>query len=618
MKSRAKSRAKKLKQRSHARKTTAQAPLAGPRLSLCMIVKDEARHLASCLKSVKPVVDELIVVDTGSTDATPEIARGFGAKVFHFPWTRDFSAARNESIRHAGGDYILWLDADDVLGQEGQQQLLALRTHLPREKNQAYFFQVNNEDPKLGTTSFHQLRLFPNLPEARFEYAVHEQITHRLEAAGVTLLRAPVTVHHLGNVDHEDLRRKSQRNLDIIEEELKKRPRDLVMHYQAARTLANLKAMEKAVAHMQQVLDGLKAVSNQGALYFEAGLLLGRYYNEMGLFSSAESTLTEFLAIYENAPLLLMELAKSYYLQERYEEVIHIVEPLRGQDLQAGQVAVNESLIRYQEAYFLGKAYEATGDLPRALEMYQQSLGYHQGDFKSYHALGMISLKCGNYEEALNYLREAGRKAPEDDCVLQSNLGLVYKKLGRLQEAEKALMRAMEINPDRMEAFINLGYVYLETKAYAKAASSFKRALKLDPNLWDVYLSLCEAYFNLGQVDKLVETCNDLLAGLGLQVNQTLDSLEDLAAIFEALGDHFSGEGQEALAVMAHQTGFGIYPLTGILHKLLPLAAASGRRPRVMATIRTTLDRYGKNPQVMAAVQSVLDQFQQGVQQAYS
>ena len=80
-----------------------------------MIVRDEEKNLVRCLKSVVPVVDELIIVDTGSKDNTIDIAKEFGAKVFLFEWCDDFAAARNESLKHATGDWILQLDADDEL-----------------------------------------------------------------------------------------------------------------------------------------------------------------------------------------------------------------------------------------------------------------------------------------------------------------------------------------------------------------------------------------------------------------------------------------------------------------------------------------------------------------------
>src|SRR6516225_959689 len=93
-----------------------------------MIVRDEERYLAGCLESVADLVDEIIVVDTGSTDSTPDIARRFGARVSHFQWVDDFSAARNESLRHATGEWIFWLDADERLDAPNRskfQQLLA-------------------------------------------------------------------------------------------------------------------------------------------------------------------------------------------------------------------------------------------------------------------------------------------------------------------------------------------------------------------------------------------------------------------------------------------------------------------------------------------------------------
>ena len=82
-------------------------------LALCMIVKDEEAHLGCCLESVKGLVDEIVVVDTGSTDRTVEIARQYGARVFSYGWHDDFAAARNVSLSHAGADWILVLDADE-------------------------------------------------------------------------------------------------------------------------------------------------------------------------------------------------------------------------------------------------------------------------------------------------------------------------------------------------------------------------------------------------------------------------------------------------------------------------------------------------------------------------
>jgi glycosyltransferase involved in cell wall biosynthesis len=95
-------------------------------VSLCMIVKNEEYYLPRCLSSVNNIVDEVIIVDTGSTDKTVEIAKSFGAKVYFFPWNNNFSEARNESLKYASKEWILILDADDELYTEDQKNLIAL------------------------------------------------------------------------------------------------------------------------------------------------------------------------------------------------------------------------------------------------------------------------------------------------------------------------------------------------------------------------------------------------------------------------------------------------------------------------------------------------------------
>lgn len=103
-----------------------------PTLSLCMIVKDEERVLARCLDSVRKAVDEIIIVDTGSTDQTKAIARKYTEAIYDFDWVDDFSAARNFSFSKATMDYLLWLDADDVITPENLCALLDLKQNFPR------------------------------------------------------------------------------------------------------------------------------------------------------------------------------------------------------------------------------------------------------------------------------------------------------------------------------------------------------------------------------------------------------------------------------------------------------------------------------------------------------
>ncbi|HEY2859486.1 MAG TPA: glycosyltransferase [Terracidiphilus sp.] len=146
-----------------------------PKLSVCLIVRDEEEVLERCLASVQGLGDEMVVVDTGSTDRTIEIARRFGAHVHQFEWCDDFAAARNCSFDLASGDYILWLDADDVLPEESRRQLLALKPSLNRD---VYFLPYDYAQDEFGrsTCTLYRERLVRNLPTIRWVGEVHEHL----------------------------------------------------------------------------------------------------------------------------------------------------------------------------------------------------------------------------------------------------------------------------------------------------------------------------------------------------------------------------------------------------------------------------------------------------------
>ena len=183
-----------------------------------MIVKNEREHLGRCLSSVKEIVDEMIVVDTGSTDGTQEIAREHGATLIQSTWENDFARARNRSLAEARGDWILVLDADEFIppGEE-----TALRALLTRETPAAFNLVVQcSSDGGLTGMLVHIVRLFPNRPDVRYEWPVHEQVMTSLARARVPVVNATVRVVHTGYSDRETNRRKQIRNREILQAQL--------------------------------------------------------------------------------------------------------------------------------------------------------------------------------------------------------------------------------------------------------------------------------------------------------------------------------------------------------------------------------------------------------------
>src|SRR5271157_4235359 len=136
-----------------------------------VIVRDEEKNLPACLSSVAGLFDEIVVVDTGSTDRTREIAREFGARVFDFVWLNDFAAARNAALARATGDYAFWLDADDVLDLPKREKLQALLDGLRAGDEAAYVVRCScdpgpNGDG--GQTVVDHIRLFPVREDVRW------------------------------------------------------------------------------------------------------------------------------------------------------------------------------------------------------------------------------------------------------------------------------------------------------------------------------------------------------------------------------------------------------------------------------------------------------------------
>jgi glycosyltransferase involved in cell wall biosynthesis len=194
-------------------------PAAGKRISLTMIVKDEEEMLPRCLDAIHDVVDEMIIVDTGSTDRTVEIAESYGATVLHHEWTGDFAEARNVSLGAAGGDWFIYLDADEVLVREDAAQLRTLAGHVWRE---AIFFTETNftGDIDDGTAVNHNaLRMYRNRPEYRFEGRIHEQLAHCLPGGMPERIEQPsVRIEHYGYLGAvRDAKEKSRRNIELLE-----------------------------------------------------------------------------------------------------------------------------------------------------------------------------------------------------------------------------------------------------------------------------------------------------------------------------------------------------------------------------------------------------------------
>lgn len=228
-----------------------------------MIVKNEEQNLERCLKSAAGVVDEMVIVDTGSTDQTMQIARSFGAKILESPWQGDFAMHRNQSVDAASGDWILWMDADEELAAESRQ---IVREAANQSEAQGLRLVVRNLQPEGELCRYldlHITRLFQKHANYRFEGRIHEQITPSImrHHGRVEDINAIILHHGYASKTSQGNQIRSERNIALIEEALSETPDDAYLLYQAgvaykaAGDLARAQERLQSAAQQKQSTD---------------------------------------------------------------------------------------------------------------------------------------------------------------------------------------------------------------------------------------------------------------------------------------------------------------------------------------------------------------------------
>jgi tetratricopeptide (TPR) repeat protein len=240
-------------------------------VSLCMIVKNEEKHLARCLHSVKPVVDEIVIVDTGSTDRTKDIGVAFGAHVADFPWVDDFSKARNFALSQASGDWILSLDADEIISARDHDKFrniidsaqtgpaaFCIRTRNYTRHVNAVGWQPNTgeypEEEGPGWIPSDKVRLFTNDARIRFSHPVHELVEPALRKLKIAVSTCDIPVHHYGKLQEGQTHEKTRVYSNLSRKKLKKTHRDSVALRELAIQSSQLGRHEEALNLWKELL----------------------------------------------------------------------------------------------------------------------------------------------------------------------------------------------------------------------------------------------------------------------------------------------------------------------------------------------------------------------------
>lgn len=355
------------------------------KLSVCMIVKDEAKYIKGAIDSVQGLAHEVIVIDTGSADDTQEIAQAANARVFSRPWAGSFAVSRNESLEQATGDWILILDADERLDQDSHQ---VIRELMVREPQAGYELKIRNyadRNNKDTATEHYVIRLFPNNPALRFVGRIHEQIASHSE--DYELARKwckDATIWHLGYLPEIVAeRKKSERNKALLEQCIADEPENPFHYFNLAQTLS---VLGDNPAALESVTRALELLGDQNSAWqVTAWVQLLTLNLQLHGPEAFEALAGKAPIGCEQSPDYWIVLAHYWTAKEDWQKAISCYETA---------------------ADFAWKGIKTNTRIDRS------SFGW-----KPYFGIANIWLKLGQYETAYLYLTQSYRECPQNPLV---------------------------------------------------------------------------------------------------------------------------------------------------------------------------------------------------------
>lgn len=378
-------------------------------ISLCMIVKNEESVLGRCLASVKGLADEIIIVDTGSTDKTKEIALSFHANIYDFQWKQNFAAARNYAFSKATMDFILWLDADDVLLNKERKKFLQFKKQLSASVDSVtmpYHLQLDNYGNVLS--SLRRNRLVNRKRNFQWYGAVHEY----LEVGG-NIVTSEIAVTHL------PLTRDVSRNLKIYEDRLAKgevfQPRDL---YYFANELKDHQQYERAVTYYETFLSTKKGWIEDNIA--ACGKLADCYTILGNKEKSIQSILKTFTYAKPRAEYCC-KLANYYFETAEYETAVYWYEKALQSKVPKDNFGIQNSLHSTWIPHIqLCVCYDKLGDYQKAYNHNEIAGTYRPNDPKYLHNKKYLENMTHTLSKRV-LVASPVRQTPEIlDCFLQS------------------------------------------------------------------------------------------------------------------------------------------------------------------------------------------------------
>lgn len=409
-------------------------------LGVVMIVRNEEENLPHLFESIADVADEVVVVDTGSTDGTVAVCEAWGVRVVHEAWRDDFAHARNRSIAAATAKHLLWLDGDDRLPPETRRRLCWLRdTVLPKRRDQAFLMEVQSLNAAGEAFDLCvQLRIFPRLPGVRFKHAIHEEVASSLLAARVETTRLDAVVQHLGYSDPAVVREKAIRNEALLRAELEKDPANFHARIHLAQGKAVLGNAVEAEREMTEVIARIAEarISDRFAaeLHFMRNLYRQRLSNRLG----AIHDLQRASELWPEWGLPYAALAELHFARNDREASWRMVEKARAASFESTIMGLPIRHAQRNLEVAAGRILLGRGERDEGIACLLRALELSPGALAVRLEVGQELLDAERFEEARAVLEPAGEDEANAAWVVEVCAGIALARFATGDEAGAA------------------------------------------------------------------------------------------------------------------------------------------------------------------------------------
>lgn len=505
-------------------------------ISCCMIVKNEEEFLENCLDSVKDYVDEIIIVDTGSTDNTVEIAEKFTDKIYFHPWENSFSRARNQALQYATGDWIFQIDGDEEL-MEGSGKRLRQAVNEATDADIIYvsiFCSYANGTKK----SLHNFeRLFRNNGVIHYEGSVHNQVI-----GGTKASYSAIELWHYGyDVDEEKAREKFERTTGLLKKEIVGDPENPTYHHYLSASYFSRGLNEEAAAEATKAVEFSDRQNNNHDLFAWSHFIASMAFHRLGLLKEAKEYAFKSLNKYPQHMDAYYMITVIFADEKRWDNVIKygqlFLKMLKDLNINnKGKIILENTLNEGPEINILiGHAYYAGNSIEDMETHYKKAYGISDEKWRIWWNIGVYHLdKSGDLQLAKRFLDLAATEAPDEHDVWYM-LAKFNKKQGSNRNEAACLEKVVtlgsddtfifnrllslymtEAMPDKAITFINnhrdklmipgdmfceLAVQFYQKRNMESAIKCYLTALERDPALFEAWASLGEIMLAMNKTE---------------------------------------------------------------------------------------------------------------------